>query len=198
MSTITYLGTTTQVRPWPAGGGWNNVNFAANRIPLKTTTWGITLTGGGQVGAALRAVGAWLDAGNQGTPTRTAQKIMHALGLELSEAGQLSNAQAGNGVSTNVLDRGVPSGPGTVAIVTVAGATPTVTLQMEGSADNTTFVPLSTADSGTPTTFSTATFNIVSATTTTRVIDPAAQARYIRITYSANTNMTMTATVQAG
>jgi len=197
--TLTYLNTTTQVRPWPAGGAWNNVNFTAGvRIPLKTTTWGITLVGGGGVGTALRAIGAWLAAGNEGTPTRHAQKIMHAIGLELSEAGSLSSAQTGNGVSTNVLDRGVNSGPGTVALVTTVGATPTVTIQMEGSLDNTTFNPLSTADSGTPNSFSTATFNITTATTTTRIIDPAAQARYLRITYSANTNVTTTATVQAG
>lgn len=198
MSTLTYLSTTTQVRPWPSSSAWNNVNFAANRIPLKTTTWGVTLTGGGGVGTALRAIGSWLDAGNQGTPTRAAQKIMHALGLELSESAQLSNAQTGNGVSTNVLDRGVSSGPGFVTIVTTVGATPTVTLQMEGSNDNSSFSPLSTADSGTPTAFSTSTFTIVTATTTTRIIDPSASARYIRITYSANTNVTTTATVQAG
>lgn len=199
MATLTMLQTTTQVRPWPAGGAWNNVAVGGpnNRTALKTTNYGVTLPAGSLINA-LRALNSWLAAAISGTADRRAQKALHAVGVEVSEAAQLSNAQAGNGQSTNVVDRGTTSGPAIVAITTVAGATPTCTYQLEGSLDNSSFFPLSSADSGTPNTFSTGTFTITSSTTVTRIVDPTVAWRYLRLTYSANTNITNTANAQVG
>lgn len=200
MPTLTLAATVTQVRPWPAGGAWNNVSVIG-KVAQKNTTYGVTL-GTGYAITALAALNQWMNGSGGvgvGTQTSLAQERLHALGLEASESGGLSTAQAGNGVSTNVIDRGGQSGAGSVVIVTAAGATPTCTYQLEGSPDGTTWNPLSSADSGTPTAFSTATFVIASATTATRIINPAATAaRFVRLTYSANTNITNTATVQVG
>jgi hypothetical protein len=200
MATLTLAATVTQVRPWPAGGAWNNV-AVVNKTAQKSTTYGVTL-GAGYAILALACLNQWMNGSSEvgvGTATSMAQERLHALGLEASESGGLSTAQTGAGVSTNVIDRGGQSGAGQVVIVTTVGATPTCTYQLEGSPDGTTWSPLSSADSGTPTAFSTATFTITTATTTTRIINPAATAaRFVRLTYSANTNVTNTATVQVG
>jgi hypothetical protein len=199
VSTLTLAQTVTQVRPWPAGGTWNNV-AVSNKMALKSTTYGVTLPAGYAI-SALAALDQWMNGAcgiGAGTATAMAQERAHALGLEISEQGGLSTAQAGNGVTTNVVDRGVTLGPATVVIVTAVGATPTCAYQLEGSLDNSAWNPLSSADSGTPTVFSTATFTITTATTTTRIVNPASAARYIRITYSANTNVTNTVNVQVG
>lgn len=201
MSTLTLVNSTTQVRPWPAGGAWNNVAISptAPKTAAKSTTYGVTLLPGYGI-SALAALDEWMNAAASGegasTGTARAAEKLHALGLEVSEQAQLSNAQAGNGVTTNVVDRAGPSGAALVVITTAVGSTPTCTYQIEGSMDNSSWSPLSTADSGTPGTFSTATFTITSAGTTTRIVNPASQARYIRITYSANTNVTNTVNVQ--
>ena len=88
--------------------------------------------------------------------------------------------------------------PGPGVITTTVGSTPTATYQLEGSLDGSAWSPLSSADSGTPTVFSTATFNITTATTVTRIIDPSAAWRFVRVTVSANTNVTSTITATLG
>jgi hypothetical protein len=199
MPTLTLAQTVTQVRPWPAGGAWNNV-AVAGKVALKSTTYGVTLSVGYAI-SALPALNQWMNGACEvggGSATAMAQERAHALGLEISEQGGLSNAQAGNGVTTNVVDRGTTLGPASVVIVTAVGSTPTCTYQLEGSLDNSAWNPLSSADSGTPTTFTTATFVITTATTTTRIVNPASAARYIRLTLSANTNVTNTINVQVG
>lgn len=187
MAVITLTGTTMQVRPWPAGGAWNNVTISGGRA-AKSTTWGATLRTG-VLSLALWACNQWMNTG-AGTADRMAQKRAHAVGLELRDDAQLSTAQTTDGVTANVLDRGETVGPAVVTIVTTVGATPTVTCQLEGSLDNGTWAPLSSADSGTPTVFSTATFVITSATTTIRIVSPTAPWRYLRMTMSATLNVT--------
>ena len=108
----------------------------------------------------------------------------------------LSVAQAGNGASTNVADHGPSHKGGIVKITTVIGATPTCTYALEVSGDGTSWVAATYADISTPTVDTTATFVITTATTVQKIIkQPAAAARwrYVRITYSANTNVTNTA-----
>lgn len=191
MATLTLDGATLQVRPWPAGGAWGNVTVT-NRVARKSTTWGVTLTPGQNMQACLGA-NMFMNPPFGGTNDRVAQEIMHAVGLEVKDGVTLEASKVGTGVTANVADRGVQSGPGYIIITTTVGATPTCTYQIEGSSDNSSWNPLSTADSGTPTSFSTATFAITSATTTTRIIDPsAANSRYVRVTLSANTNVTST------
>jgi hypothetical protein len=107
----------------------------------------------------------------------------------------LSTAQTGNAVSTNVADRGGRTGPALLAITTTVGATPTCTYAIEGSADGTSWFPAAYADSATPETVSVATFAITTATTVRKILRPDHPWRYVRLTYSANTNVTSTADV---
>lgn len=192
MATLTLAAATTQVRPWPAGGAWNNV-AVTGRQAQKSTTWGATL----RVGFAATALAACNQFMNLpgATADQIAQKRAKAVGLELRDASVLATGQTGTGVTTNVLNREAISGVATVEIVTTVGATPTCTYQLEGSLDGSAWTPLSSADSGTPTVFSTATFAITTATTTTRIVNPGSSWQYIRLTMSANTNVTNTITV---
>lgn len=108
----------------------------------------------------------------------------------------LSTAQAGNGVSTNVADRGAATErPALLRIATTVGATPTCTYAIEGSADGTNWFPVAYSDTATPETLSVATFAITTATTTYKILRPGHPWRFLRITYSANTNVTNTADV---
>jgi len=130
---------------------------------------------------------------------RIAQEVAHSVGLELRDNANLATAMVGTGVTANVLDRGEQFGVATVTIVTTVGATPTCTYQLEGSADNSGWAVLSSADSATPSTFSTTTFVITTATTTVRIVNPESTvSRYIRLTLSANTNVTSTIDAAAG
>lgn len=115
-------------------------------------------------------------------------------GATIPNSAQLSNGQTGNGVSTNIVDRGPALGPDLIQIVSVAGATPTVTVAVEGSADGSTWfaVPSAADPVAAP---ALGTFNITSSTTTRRFIPANVPARYLRLNYTANTNMTLTADV---
>lgn len=108
----------------------------------------------------------------------------------------LSNAQTGNGVSTNIVDRGgFTVTPSLLKVTTTIGATPTVTLALEVSPDNTNWFAGAYADSATPETLSVATFAITTATTVWKILRVLHPWRYFRITYSANTNVTTTADI---
>lgn len=108
----------------------------------------------------------------------------------------LSAAQTGNGQSTNVADRGAAiERPALLKITTTVGATPTCTYAIEGSADGTNWFAVAYADSATPTTVSVATFAITTATTAYKLLQPNQPWRFLRVTYSANTNVTNTADV---
>lgn len=117
-------------------------------------------------------------------------------GDRLPNSARLSQAQAGNGVSTNILDRGAVVGrPALLAITTAVGSTPTCTYAIEGSADGTTWFPVPYADPATPDTWAVATFAITTAGTTLKILRPDQPWRFLRLTYSANTNVTNTADV---
>lgn len=108
----------------------------------------------------------------------------------------LSNAQTGNGASTNVADRGSATGcTALLKVTTTVGATPTCTYAIEGSADGANWFPVAYADSATPETMSVATFAITTATTVYKILRVNMPWRYLRVTYSANTNVTNTADV---
>lgn len=111
------------------------------------------------------------------------------------DSASLSAAQTGNGQSTNVADRGGARGPALLKITTTVGATPTVTIAIEGSADGTNFFAIPYADSATPTTVAVATFAITTATTVYKHLLADYGWRYVRLTYSANTNVTSTVDV---
>src|SRR5262245_2150739 len=107
-------------------------------------------------------------------------------------SGNLSTAQTGNAVSTNIVDRGASTGPALLRVVTTVGSTPTCTYLVEGSANGTDWAPAPIADPATPTSVSVATFAITSATTTLKYVLAGYPWRYLRITMSANTNVTST------
>lgn len=105
----------------------------------------------------------------------------------------LSTNQTGNGASTNVADRGVASvGPALLTIVATVGATPTVTIDVQGSADLVDWWDVPYADIATPTTIAVAALTIVTASTVRKILQPEAPWRYLRLLLSANTNVTLT------
>lgn len=187
MATLTMLQTTTQVRP-ATGGAWNNVSLTA-RVAQKNTTYGLTLPPS-FAAAMLRALNSWLNATGEGTATRRAEKTARAVGIEIQERAALSAAQTGNGVTTNVVDRAGTLGPAQVVITTTVGATPTCTYLLEGSLDGSAWVAQEYADSATPATKTTVTFVITTATTKTLIVSDNVPWRFLRLTYSLNTNVT--------
>lgn len=116
-------------------------------------------------------------------------------GIPATNTASLSSGQTGNGASTNVVDRGDSLGPALLRIVTTVGATPTCTYAIEGSADGSDWFPVAYADAATPETLSVATFVITTATTTRKILRPNHPWQFLRVTYSANTNVTNTADV---
>ena len=110
-------------------------------------------------------------------------------------ASNLANAQTGTGPTTNIADRGGAVGPALLKITTTVGATPTCTYAIEGSPDGTNWYSVPYADSATPGTFVVTTFAITSATTKWVIVQRDAPVRYLRITFSANTNVTNTVDV---
>lgn len=115
-------------------------------------------------------------------------------GGNLPNGASLSAVQTGNGVSTNIVDRGATTErPALLKVTTTVGATPTCTYAIEGSADGTNWFPVAYSDSATPETVSVATFAITTATTVFKILRPDHPWRYLRLTYSANTNVTNTA-----
>jgi multisubunit Na+/H+ antiporter MnhC subunit len=104
----------------------------------------------------------------------------------------LSAAQTGNGPSTNVVDRGGSVGPALLRLVTTIGATPTCTYAVEGSNDGAAFFSVQYADSASPQTLVITTFVITTATTARLLIPANIPVRFLRVTYSVNTNVTNT------
>lgn len=107
----------------------------------------------------------------------------------------LSTAQTGSAASTNVADRGAAVAACFLSIVSTVGATPTVTVAIQGSVDLTNWWSIPWADLATPTTLSVATFAITTATTTSKILMAGFPWRYVRLNYTANTNVTLTADV---
>lgn len=127
-------------------------------------------------------------------PPSLPDKYASSAAASPASSAQLSNAQTGNGASTNIVDRGAALGPDLIQIVSTVGATPTVTVQVEGSVDGTTWFPVPSSTDPLAAA-SLATFTITTATTTRRFIPANVPARHLRLLYSANTNVTLTADV---
>ena len=118
---------------------------------------------------------------------------MATVGFGVAGVVNLCTAQTGNGATTNVADRGaIGGGPALLRIVTTVGATPTCTYLLEGSADGTNFFALPYATAAAPETPAVATFAITAATTTLVHVRANHAWRYMRVTMSANTNVTST------
>jgi hypothetical protein len=110
--------------------------------------------------------------------------------------GQLQNAQTGNADSTNTIQR---SGgdqnlrPAVLRIVSTIGATPTVTVNIVGSADNVTFwnVPYSSLGAA-PGDWSKAALVITTATTGLYMLMPGQAWTFLKLVMTLNTNVTLT------
>lgn len=98
----------------------------------------------------------------------------------------------GDSVTTNIIDRGPSHKSGCVRIITAVGATPTCTYLIEVSGDGTTWDDATYADISTPTEDETTTFDITEAAVTTKIVKQPTFWRYLRVTTSANTNVTNT------
>lgn len=113
-----------------------------------------------------------------------------------SASAVLSAAQTGSAPSTNTADRGINRGAALLTIVTTVGATPTVTVDIQGSVDGADWWNVPYADVATPTTVSVAQLApITTATTNRKILQPNAPWRYLRLNYTANTNVTLTVSV---
>ena len=108
----------------------------------------------------------------------------------------LSSAQTGNGDSTNIAGRqmGAVQGGGAVVITSAIGATPTVTVNIQGSVDGTNFFNVPYALVATPRTFVITAITITTAVTTTYLLQESIFYRFLKLAYTANTNVTLTAT----
>lgn len=108
----------------------------------------------------------------------------------------LSSAQTGTGDSTNTASRPVsqPLGGGAVVITSTVGATPTVTVNIQGSVDGTNFFNAPYSLVATPRTFVVSAITITTAVTTTYLLQENIPYRFLKLVYSANTNVTLTAT----
>lgn len=116
----------------------------------------------------------------------------------LAYPGNLQTAQTGNADSTNTILRSTPGGEINLRqmilrIVSTIGATPTVTVNIRGSHDGTTFfnVPYSplSAIAGE---WTTAAITITTAATFLYALMPGQSWQYLKLVMSANTNVTLT------
>lgn len=107
----------------------------------------------------------------------------------------LGTAQTGNTDTTNTAYRaGDVGGPGAIVIASTVGATPTVTVNILGSVDGTNFYNIPYALVATPETLTVAAITITTAVTTTYLLRPNHAWAFVKLAYSANTNVTLTAT----
>jgi hypothetical protein len=108
----------------------------------------------------------------------------------------LSNAQTGNAVSTNVADRRDSVGPALLTIVSTVGATPSVLVDIQGSADGTDWFNVAYATQAAPETPTVVQVGPITTAVTSRfILRPDQPWRFLRLNYSANTNVTLTATL---
>jgi hypothetical protein len=107
----------------------------------------------------------------------------------------LSVTQTGNADSTNTASAAARLGmPGGVVITSTVGATPTVTVNILGSCDGTNFFNIPYALVATPSTFVVTAITITTAVTTTYLLQANQPWVYLKLNYSANTNVTLTST----
>ena len=118
---------------------------------------------------------------------------MALLQAKLQTSVNLSTAQTGNGDSTNTCLRGADDSSGAVVITSAVGATPTVTVNIQGSADGVAYFNIPYALVATPATFVITAITITTAVTTTYLLQTNQPWRYLKLVYSANTNVTLTA-----
>jgi len=129
------------------------------------------------------------------TLTHPANRRVDSAGARQTAGLVLGTAQTGN-VSTDVFDRGDLIGSVLLEIVSTVGATPSVVPTIVGSMDGTNFFNIAYATVAAPETVSVAAMAAITTATTTRaILRPYHPWRYMRVDYSANTNVTLTTTI---
>jgi hypothetical protein len=105
----------------------------------------------------------------------------------------LCSAQAGTGDTTNTADRGCSSKANStkLRVTAIAGATPTCTYSIQVSSDGVNFSAATYADVSTPSTDVATTF-VLTGGVAEKIVKNATGWRYIKVTMSANTNITNT------
>lgn len=106
----------------------------------------------------------------------------------------LGTAQTGNVDTTNTADRGYTRGGGQVILTSTVGAGPTVTVDIKGSIDGVNWFNVPYALVATPRTFVVSSITVTSAVTTCYLLQENIPWRFLKLSYSANTNVTLTAT----
>jgi hypothetical protein len=123
---------------------------------------------------------------------------MAVIELQGRDAIRLSDAQTGNGDSTNIARRGIQdtTRQGTLVLTTTIGATPTVTINIQGSGDGVNWTNIEySAENTISGTWVTTALTITTAKTGFYNLRPDRGWRFIKLAYSANTNVTTTADV---
>ena len=120
---------------------------------------------------------------------------MAVVAVQGADGVRLSDAQTGNGDSTNIAFRGnrLTTAQQAIVITSAIGATPTVTINIQGSVDGVNYVniPYSAENTFSATWVVTA-LTITTAKTGFYVLQPGMAWRYLKLVYSANTNVTLT------
>ena len=126
---------------------------------------------------------------------------MAVVDVDPGGAAVLSAAQTGNGDSTNIAARDPSADPasraGALVITSAIGATPTVTVNIQGSVDGVSFFNIPYSLQATPRTFVTTAITITTAVTATYFLQELVPWRFLKLVYSANTNVTLTVTLFA-
>lgn len=110
----------------------------------------------------------------------------------------LGTAQTGNTDTTNIAHRMNRTAGGAVVITSAIGATPTVTVNIQGSVDGSTWFNIPYSLVATPRTFVLTAITITTAVTTTYLLQELVFWRYLKLVFSANTNVTLTTTAYLG
>ena len=113
----------------------------------------------------------------------------------ITAPGNLCTAQVGNGDSTNTILDVDAARPSAIRIVSAIGATPTVTVNIQGSIDGTVFFNIPYALVTAPSTFVLTALTITTAVTTFYLLQTNQAWNYVKLVLSANTNVTLTADV---
>ena len=108
--------------------------------------------------------------------------------------GQLQNAQTGNADSTNTLQRtgDYNRRAPVLRIVSTIGATPTVTVNIKGSVDGTTFYNIPYSPMAALNDWTVAALVITTAVTSLYQFMPGQSWNYIKVVMTLNTNVTLT------
>ena len=105
----------------------------------------------------------------------------------------IATGLTGNVASDVAQAQDYTDGPGAVVITSTVGATPTVTVAIQGSANGTNWFNVPYALQSAPTTYVITNITITTATTVTYLLQTGIGYSYLRLNLTANTNVTLDA-----